>query len=136
MLASPSWRRIAAWTTGWLYLVGNITITLAVNFGTTLFFIACINVFEDSEGNNIFPASTYQTFLIFLAITILCNLVSSLCNKYLPWLDVSFFFSCLQLTCMRLTKISSSLDCRHLLDLCWYHCHCRLRPRPGQRGPP
>ncbi|KAL1887015.1 hypothetical protein Cpir12675_006754 [Ceratocystis pirilliformis] len=92
MLAPPSWRRLAAWTTGWLYLVGNVTITLAVNFGTTLFYVACINVFTDSEGNDIFPASKYQTFLIFLAITIFCNLVSSLCNKYLPWLDTAAIY--------------------------------------------
>ncbi|KKA29902.1 hypothetical protein TD95_001493 [Thielaviopsis punctulata] len=92
MLAPPAWRRIAAWTTGWLYVVGNITITLAVNFGTTLFVIACVNVFEDADGNAVFPASTYQTFLIFLAITILCNLVSSLCNKYLPWLDTAAIY--------------------------------------------
>lgn len=89
MLASPNWRRIASWVCGWAYLVGNITITLAVNFGTTLFFVACINVFAVDEANPVFEGAPYQVFLMFLGITLLCNAVSALCNKWLPWLDVS-----------------------------------------------
>lgn len=89
MLAPARWRRVASWICGWLYLIGNITITLAVNFGTTLFFVSCINVFEDAEGNGIFAGETWQVFLIFLAITLLCNAVSAFGNKWLPLLDVS-----------------------------------------------
>lgn len=94
MLSPPNWRRIASWVCGWLYVVGNITITLAVNFGTALFFIGCINVFDkglDAEGAPIpmIEGNSWQQFLIFLAITVLCNLISSLGNKWLPWIDVS-----------------------------------------------
>ncbi|CAI4214961.1 unnamed protein product [Parascedosporium putredinis] len=89
---SPSWRRLASWICGWLYVVGNITITLAVNFGTTLFFVACINVFEKEPGVGVFEASTYQVFLIFLAITLFCNAVSALGNKWLPILDTVAIF--------------------------------------------
>lgn len=92
MLAPPSWRRLASWICGWLYVVGNITITLAVNFGTTLFFVACINVFEKEPGVGVFEASTYQVFLIFLAITLFCNAVSALGNKWLPILDTVAIF--------------------------------------------
>lgn len=67
MLASPKWRRIASWITGWLFIVGNITITLAVNFGSTLFFVSCINVFEKEPGVGIFAGETWHVFLIFLA---------------------------------------------------------------------
>lgn len=89
-MLSPIWcRKIMSWICGWSYVVGNITITLAVNFGTTLFFIACVNVFESESGVGIWQAETYQIFLTFVAITILCNLVSALGNKWLPWLDVS-----------------------------------------------
>lgn len=88
MLAAPSYRRSLAWICGWSYLVGQITITLAVNFGTALFLAACINVFESSPGVGVFEASTYQVFLIFLGITILCNLVCALGNRWLPLLDV------------------------------------------------
>ena len=87
-LAPENCRKILSWICGWSYVVGNITITLAVNFGTTLFLIACINVFETELGVGIWQAETYQIFLTFVAITILCNAVSALGNKWLPWLDV------------------------------------------------
>lgn len=89
MLSSPRYRRIFAWTCGWAYVVGNVTITLAVNFGSAQFWISCVQVFEKSPGVPIWEATTYQTFLVFLAITFLCNAVSALGNKWLPWLDVS-----------------------------------------------
>jgi hypothetical protein len=87
MLAPPSYRKIASWICGWAFVVGNITITLAVNFATALFLGACINVFE-TDGVGIFAGSNWQIYLIFFAITLLCNIVSSLGNRWLPWLDV------------------------------------------------
>lgn len=88
MLAPPQWRRVASWICGWLYVVGNITITLSVNYGTTLFFVECINVFKNEDGTGVFAGEKYQVFLIFLGITLLCNAVSSLGNRWLPVLDV------------------------------------------------
>lgn len=90
MLAAPSYRKIASWICGWCFVVGNITITLSVNFATALFYVACINVFTDAEGNGIFEGTTWQVYLIFLAVTLLCNLVCVTSNKWLPWLDVRF----------------------------------------------
>ncbi|KAI5465302.1 amino acid/polyamine transporter I [Mariannaea sp. PMI_226] len=92
MLAPPRWRRVSGWVCGWMYLVGNITITLSVNFGTTLFFVACINVFENSAGEGVLEGKAYQVYLIFLGVTLLCNAVSALCNKWLPWLDTAAIF--------------------------------------------
>ncbi|KAI1091738.1 amino acid transporter [Rostrohypoxylon terebratum] len=92
MLASPQWRRLAAWTCGWLYVVGNVTITLAVNFGTTLFLVGCVNVFETADGEGVLAGEPYQVFLIFLGLTFLCNAVSSLGNKWLPILDTFAIF--------------------------------------------
>ncbi|KAJ6144795.1 hypothetical protein N7470_008690 [Penicillium chermesinum] len=89
MLSAPRYRRIFAWTCGWSYVVGNVMITLAVNFGSAQFIISCVQVFEKSPGVPVWEAETYQVFLIFLAITLLCNAVSSLGNKWLPYLDVS-----------------------------------------------
>lgn len=97
MLAPSSWNRLASWICGWLYVVGQITITLAVNFGSTLFFVACVNVFEKEDGTPIWDAETYQIFLVFVAITVLCNLVSALGNKWLPLLDVCVSYSQLPL---------------------------------------
>lgn len=90
MLSPPWCRKITAWVCGWSYVLGNVTITLAVNFGTALFLAGCINIFTDSAGAGIFASEPYQIFLIFLAITLLCNAVSAFGNKWLPILDVRY----------------------------------------------
>ncbi|QPH02779.1 hypothetical protein C2857_006996 [Epichloe festucae Fl1] len=92
MLAPVRWRRIASWTCGWAYLVGNITITLAVNFGTTLFFVSCVNVFAEDADHPVLEGAPYQVFLIFLGVTLLCNAISAFGNKWLPWLDTAAIF--------------------------------------------
>ena len=89
MLAPAQWRRVASWICGWLYVVGNITITLAVQFGTALFFVGCVNVYVNEDGEGVLAGEPYQVYLIFLGLTILCNLVVALGNRWLPWLDVS-----------------------------------------------
>lgn len=118
-MLSPTWcRNVAAWICGWSYFLGNMLITLSVNFGTTLYLIGCINIFTDSEGNGIFPAKQYETVLIFFGITIVCNATSSLGNKWLPLLDVSdSMFSSTRLT---------FLDICCFLDLYWSHCYYRM----------
>ena len=88
MITPPAYRKIASWICGWCFVVGNITITLSVNFATALFVVACANVYESSPGVGVLAGEPYQVFLIFLAITLLCNCVSAFGNKYLPWLDV------------------------------------------------
>lgn len=67
---------------------GQITITLSVQFATALFLIGCINIFESEPGVGIFEATTWQTYLVFLAIVFVCNVVSALGNRWLPLLDV------------------------------------------------
>ncbi|KAL2142042.1 hypothetical protein VTI28DRAFT_1612 [Corynascus sepedonium] len=92
MLAPANFRRVAAYICGWAYVVGNITITLAVQFGTTLFFVACVNVFEKEPGVGVWAGETYQVFLTFLAITLLCNLISTFGNRWLHLLDTFAIF--------------------------------------------
>jgi amino acid transporter len=88
MLSPPRWRKLAAWTCGWAYVAGNILITLAVNFGSTTFLVGCINVFESEIGTGTLASETYQQFLIFVAITLVCNAVSAFGNRWLPLLDI------------------------------------------------
>lgn len=132
MLAPSSFRRAASWICGWLYVVGNITITLAVNFGTTLFFVACINIFEKEPGAGVFSEEPYQIFLIFLAITLLVNAVSGLANKWLPWIDVSLPYAMATTTTI---LISLPIDCRYRLDVCWSSCYHCLDSRSRTRRP-
>ncbi|PHH77555.1 hypothetical protein CDD80_487 [Ophiocordyceps camponoti-rufipedis] len=89
MLAPPEYRRIASWICGWLFVVGNVTITLSVNFGTSLFLVSCINVFEKEPGVGVLEGSSYQVFLIFIALTVVSNVVSALGNRWLPVLDTA-----------------------------------------------
>jgi hypothetical protein len=71
MLAPAHWRRVAGWICGWLYVVGNLTITLSVTFGTTTFIVACISVFDDDSGNGVFGEEPYKIFLLFVGVTLL-----------------------------------------------------------------
>lgn len=137
MLSPPRWRRIASWICGWLYIVGNITITLAVNFGTALFIVSCVNVFESSPGVGVMSGEAYQVFLVFLGLTFLCNAVSALGNKWLPWIDVC---SCnILFTCEKCADLLSqrpplssglSLVLSPLLSVSW------LSPRKAVAMPP
>lgn len=88
MLSPPRFRAITAWICGWAYVLGNITITLAVNFGTSLFIVGCVNIFQDSEGNGVWDAADWQVFLLFVGITLICNCIAGGLNKWLPILDV------------------------------------------------
>ncbi|KAL4863912.1 hypothetical protein BDV12DRAFT_176919 [Aspergillus spectabilis] len=91
---SPIWcRRISSWVCGWAYVAGQIMITLAVNFGTTQFFIACLNVFQDSEGVGITDTwEAWHTYVIFLAVTIVCHAIPAFGNKWLPWIETFAIF--------------------------------------------
>ena len=89
MLSPMKWRKLASWICGWSYVAGSILITLAVCFGTTSFLIACINVFEKEPGVGVFEATPYQTFLVFVGVTVVSNAVSALGNRWLPLLDLS-----------------------------------------------
>ncbi|KAF9882646.1 hypothetical protein FE257_005810 [Aspergillus nanangensis] len=91
---SPIWcRRITSWICGWAYTAGQIMITLSVNFATTQFFIASLNVFESAPRVGVADDfEDYQVFLIFLAITLLCHAVCALGNRWLPLLEQMAIF--------------------------------------------
>lgn len=131
MLAPHRWRLVIAWVCGFLYVVGNISITLSVTFGTTTFLVACINVFEKAPGVGVLSGEPYQVYLIFLGVTLFSNAVTAFGNKWLPVLDVISSPDC----SIYMNPEADSLDDRrHILDLCWGHCSGRHHSRPCQRG--
>ncbi|KAJ5741766.1 hypothetical protein N7533_011175 [Penicillium manginii] len=91
---SPKWcRRVTAWICGWSYVAGNITITLAVNFATALFFVESLNVFKTSSGAGIAEEfQAYQSFLIFVAITFICHAFPAFGNRWLTHLETFAIF--------------------------------------------
>ncbi|KAF1995713.1 amino acid transporter [Amniculicola lignicola CBS 123094] len=114
MITPPAYRKIASWICGWAFVVGNITITLSVNFGTTLFLVACINVFESAPGVGILAGEPYQIWLIFVGVTIVCNAVSALGNKWLPWLDTfAIFWTFAGLICIVVCVLAIAKNGRH-----------------------
>ncbi|KAI8665471.1 hypothetical protein NCS56_00983200 [Fusarium sp. Ph1] len=114
MLAPRRWRRVAGWVCGWMYLVGNISITLSVNFVASQFLIACINIFEREPGIGILEGTAYQVYLIFLGITLLTNTVSALGNKWLPWIDTAaIFWTLIGMICLAVTILAIAKNGRH-----------------------
>jgi len=117
MLAPARFRRVAAYICGWSYVVGNITITLAVQFGTTLFFVACVNVFETEPGVGVWAAEPYQVFLTFLAVTLLCNAISTFGNRWLPLLDTfAIFWTFAALIAILVTVLAVAKEGRRSAD--------------------
>ncbi|PLB44399.1 amino acid transporter [Aspergillus steynii IBT 23096] len=90
---SPTWcRRVTAWVCGWSYIAGNITITLAVNFATALFLVESLNVFKTDGVGITENFETYQSYLIFLGITLLCHAISAFGNRWLTHLETLAIF--------------------------------------------
>ncbi|CAG7950216.1 unnamed protein product [Penicillium salamii] len=91
---SPPWcRRVTSWICGWSYLAGNVTITLAVNFATALFLVESLNVFKNANGDGIAENfQAWQTFLIFIAITLLTHAVPAYANKWLTHIETFAIF--------------------------------------------
>jgi len=87
MLSPPSYRKILSYICGWSFFVGNVTITLAVNFGTSLLWVACIQLFSAD-----YLTETYQVYLIFVGVTLLCSAISTFGNRYLHILDTFAIF--------------------------------------------
>lgn len=79
LLSEPEWAPIASWTTGWLTLVGNWTVTLSINFGGAQVILSAISLWDED-----FVANEWQTILCFWATTLLCYLINVFCSK---WLD-------------------------------------------------
>lgn len=79
LLSEPKWAPIASWTTGWLTLVGNWTVTLSINFGGAQLILSAISLWDED-----FVANEWQTILAFWATMLVCYLINVFCSK---WLD-------------------------------------------------
>ncbi|KAF4962380.1 hypothetical protein FSARC_9546 [Fusarium sarcochroum] len=122
MLSPPRWRRIASWICGWFYLVGNVTIIVAVNFATTTFLISCINILGDDEDSPLIAGDAYQVFLIYVAITFTCASISTFGNRWLPILDtVAIFGTFISLFAIMITILVLAKNGRR--DAKWVFTH-------------
>ncbi|KAI2632185.1 amino acid transporter [Hypoxylon sp. NC1633] len=81
-LASPKYRTVLSFITGWTWLIGNWTITLSVNFGFASMLAATVALFEPD-----FAVEAWQLLLIFYAVCLLTFLLVAFGNKMLPMVD-------------------------------------------------
>ncbi|KAL9708736.1 hypothetical protein Ac2012v2_008118 [Leucoagaricus gongylophorus] len=81
-LASPRYRLLCSWINGWLTMVGVWTASLSVNFGTAQLLVAGAGIY-----NQDWMATPWQTYLIFLAITVFATAFGIFFNHLLPSVD-------------------------------------------------
>ncbi|KAH8156935.1 hypothetical protein CIB48_g11310 [Xylaria polymorpha] len=92
-LASPKYRTLLSFITGWCWLIGNWTITLSVNFGFASMVAAAVNLFQPD-----FVVEPWQLLLIFYALCFLTFLVVAFGNKLLPMVDtICAFFTAISI---------------------------------------
>ncbi|KAF8064369.1 amino acid transporter [Lyophyllum atratum] len=82
-LAPPKYRLLVSWINGWLYTVGVWTISLSVTFGTAQLMVAGAEIFHPE-----WVATPWQTYLIFVAVTVFTSIFIMFLNKLLPAIDV------------------------------------------------
>lgn len=79
---TPRWKTELAYLTGWIWLIGNWTITLSVNFGFASLLSATISMYHPD-----FLLTDWQLLLVFYAICLLTFFICTFCNRWLPMVD-------------------------------------------------
>lgn len=82
MLSSKEYAPIVSWTTGWLTLVGNWTVTLSINFSGAQLILSCITLWNED-----FVASQWQVVLCFWAVMLIAFSVNVFGSKYLDHIN-------------------------------------------------
>ena len=81
-LAKEQHRTILSFITGWIWLIGNWTITLSVNFGLASLISATAAMYHPD-----FAATSWQLLLIFYAILLISFVICTFGNRFLPMVD-------------------------------------------------
>ncbi|KAK0278726.1 hypothetical protein LTR35_008990 [Friedmanniomyces endolithicus] len=79
---APKYKVALAYITGWVWLIGNWTITLSVNFGFASLLSATISMYHPD-----FLMSDWQLLLVFYALCLFTFVICTFFNKYLPMVD-------------------------------------------------
>lgn len=96
-LANTKSRTVLSFITGWVWLVGNWTITLSVNFGFASLIDAVVALYHPD-----WAATSWQLLLIFYALCILTFFICAYGNRLLPMVDT---------ICAAFTAISILITC-------------------------
>lgn len=74
---------VISFVNGWIWLIGNWTITLSVNFGFASLLSATVSIYHPA-----WSANSWQLLLIFYAVCLGSLLICTLANRYLPQVDI------------------------------------------------
>lgn len=73
--------KLLSFITAWIWLIGNWTVTLSVNFGLASLLVATASVFSSWQ------ASAWQLLLVFYALCLVTFLICGFGNRFLPMVD-------------------------------------------------
>ncbi|EMC98793.1 hypothetical protein BAUCODRAFT_380472 [Baudoinia panamericana UAMH 10762] len=79
---APRYKTVLAYVTGWIWLIGNWTITLSVNFGFASLLSGTIAMYHPD-----FALNDWQLLLVFYAICLLTFVICAFFNRWLPIVD-------------------------------------------------
>lgn len=104
-----SYRKSLSFLTGWLWLIGNWTITLSVNFGFASLLAATISIYDPD-----FTATTWQLLLIFYALLVVTFFICGFGDRLLPYVDmVAAVFNALTILVVLLAVSTTAKAGRH-----------------------
>jgi amino acid transporter len=75
-------KTVLSFITGWIWLIGNWTITLSVNFGFAALISATVAIYHPD-----WAANSWQLLLIFWAICLITFMICAFGNAFLPMVD-------------------------------------------------
>ncbi|KAH9815347.1 amino acid transporter [Teratosphaeria destructans] len=81
-IAPKRLKTVLAYITGWVWLIGNLTITLSVNFGFASLISATISMYHPD-----FTMTSWQLLLVFYAVCISTFFICAFFNHWLPMVD-------------------------------------------------
>lgn len=73
--------KLLSFITAWIWLIGNWTVTLSVNFALAELLVATVSIFSSWEAND------WQLLLVFYAICVLTFFICGFGNRFLPVVD-------------------------------------------------
>ncbi|KAF4979244.1 hypothetical protein FZEAL_4489 [Fusarium zealandicum] len=100
-IASPKYRTVLSFITGWTWLVGNWTITLSVNFGFASLLAACVGIYYPD-----YEWQAWKLLLIFYGLLFVTFFIVAFGNSFLPTVDtlcaaftaITIFIACVCLS--------------------------------------
>jgi len=79
---AKKYKTVLSFINGWVWLIGNWTITLSVNFGFASLIAATVAMYHPD-----FVANSWQLLLIFYAICLITFVICTFGNRFLPMVD-------------------------------------------------